>query len=93
MTTAPLETPIELFDIALEQMLDGEVVCFAHTSTPAVALIRHTGCPVPGWFICESCAKYARVCLAETHAGLRQASCKPCGAQNIPPADITIRPI
>jgi len=93
MTTAPLETPIELFDIELEELLDGSVVCATHTDRPAVALAHHVHCTTPAWFACDPCVERLRrwVAYAKTQGGL--LCCTLCGADDIPPADVIIRPI
>lgn len=93
MTTAPLETPIELFDIELEELLDGNVVCVTHTDRPAVALVHHMHCTEPAWFVCDSCVERIRRHVAYAIAGIRILCCGECGAVNIPPADAIIRPI
>lgn len=93
MTTAPLETPIELFDIALEELLDGNVVCFMHTDRPAVALAHHVHCTAPAFFVCDSCVERARRVVERAIALGVGLFCRDCGAKNFPPADAIIRPI
>jgi len=93
MTTAPLEAPIELFDIELEELLDGSVVCISHTDRPAVALVHHVHCTEPAWFVCDSCVERLRRWVKFAISSGWLLDCDGCGTRNIPPADIIIRPI
>lgn len=88
--TAPALSP--LFDLALEELLDGDVTCRADDHV-AVARIAHTGkCVGPPSFACaEHVAMIANTMAANARAR-RDPICVDC-ARPVPVRDWTITPL
>ena len=82
-----VDAPSELYDIELEQLMDGAVVCMVHPSNPAILCATHHACTT---FYCARCEP-----IVLEHARVRAPvfRCDQCGRRALRGIDFTVRPI